>query len=275
MFLIVIIQIVCLCTIVFTVETGFQLYLLLIFPGVFLVFDYDDFYPKLLLSLFAVIAIIYCELFGFSKPFFEITTEQNRFLYRSTLIVMILELLLVNYLFTRNVKRREADFKIQANTDPLTGIYNRRFFNLALKQHIEYSNRYERSFSLILIDFDFFKKVNDEYGHQIGDKLLVESTRLLSQYCRFNDLISRVGGEEFMIILPESELQSAQRTSNKLRETFEQYKFATKDGHETQITISVGVVQWRPDDDAEKLVERADKALYSAKQNGRNRVEVG
>lgn len=275
MFLLVIIQIVCLCTFIFTLETGFQLYLLLVFPGVFLVFEYDDALPKILLSVAAALAIVYCEIFGFSKPLFDLTSEQNRFLFRTTLLVMVFELLLVNYLFTRNVKRRETEFKIQANTDPLTGMYNRRFFNLALKKQIEFSNRYGRPFSLILIDFDFFKKINDEFGHQFGDKLLIESTRLLGQYCRFNDLISRVGGEEFMIILPESELEPAKQTSYKLRETFEQYPFFTKDGKEIQITISIGIVQWQPKETSEEIIERVDKALYSAKENGRNRVEIG
>ena len=164
-----------------------------------------------------------------------------------------------------------------ANLDGLTEINNHRFFQNFLDAEINRSIRNERTLSLLLADIDRFKKFNDTYGHQTGDFLLKEFSRVAKSVIREYDLIARYGGEEFVFVLPETGPEDAVAVAEKIRKTIEDHTF--DDGNSTyHVTISIGVASARASvDDFKKddFIALADEALYEAKNSGRNRVAMG
>ncbi|MFA5523247.1 MAG: GGDEF domain-containing protein [Tissierellales bacterium] len=153
--------------------------------------------------------------------------------------------------------------------DPLTMAYNRKYFTEAISHEIERAKRSNKPFSLIMLDIDFFKKVNDTYGHSVGDNVLKELVSLLQDKTRKYDLVSRIGGEEFTIILPNTTIDLAYTLGERLRITVEEHDFIEDD----KITISLGVTQYKDEDTLDLILKRVDDALYMAKNNGRNRCE--
>jgi diguanylate cyclase (GGDEF)-like protein len=158
----------------------------------------------------------------------------------------------------------------QARIDYLTGIYNRRMFDNLMTAEIARSCRYNSSLSLIMMDIDYFKRVNDTLGHAAGDHVLQKIAELISGRIRGHDIFSRWGGEEFVIMTPKNSASGAAELAEILREVVEQYDF----GNKLKITISFGVTQYCSGEQPEEFTGRADTALYQAKRNGRNRVEV-
>ncbi len=151
-------------------------------------------------------------------------------------------------------------------TDPLTKVKNRRFYETTIKEEINRAKRHSVPLSAIMFDIDHFKEVNDKYGHDVGDEILISYSKLIASLIRKEDKLCRVGGEEFMIILPYLKLKNATELAEKLRKTVEQSKEVTP------ITISFGVVQYIQGETKEQLYKRLDDALYRAKEEGRNRV---
>ena len=154
-------------------------------------------------------------------------------------------------------------------TDSLTNIHNRRFFKQKIEEELARSQRYTEPLSLIIFDIDHFKKINDKYGHNVGDEVLIEYTKLISSKLRANDTFCRIGGEEFILILPHTKKDDSQLLAEKLREGIEKCKKVVP------ITVSFGVVEYIDGEDTESIFKRADKALYKAKDSGRNMVVVG
>jgi diguanylate cyclase (GGDEF)-like protein len=161
-----------------------------------------------------------------------------------------------------------------AITDPLTGVYNRRgFFNLA-RHILEHGQRYKHSISVIMIDIDFFKNVNDQFGHDAGDIVLQTVTQRCRKVLRETDLICRYGGEEFTILLSEGDLASAYTVASRLYSTITETPFETEAGP-VRVTVSMGMATSNEEcDSLEKLLKCADQALYLAKDYGRNQVQV-
>lgn len=157
-----------------------------------------------------------------------------------------------------------------ARTDVLTGLPNRRGAEQYLRQQAAAVKRYDRSVSLILGDIDRFKRVNDTHGHDAGDRALIQTAQLLEDHARESDVVARWGGEEFLIIAPNTRRAEAASLAQRLRKSIDAHTFETI-GH---ITISMGVAQHRRMDDPAETVKRADTAMYAAKNAGRNRVEV-
>ena len=151
-------------------------------------------------------------------------------------------------------------------TDALTKIKNRHFFQERIKSEMARSNRYNYTFSIIMIDIDFFKKVNDEHGHDVGDRILIEYTKLIASILRDSDKFCRVGGEEFIVILPHTATEPAMIIAEKLRKAVENYKKVLP------ITISCGVTEYVVNEHVDFLLKRVDNALYEAKDSGRNMV---
>lgn len=154
-------------------------------------------------------------------------------------------------------------------TDALTGIGNRRYFHNKIEEEIQRAKRYKHSLSLIMFDIDFFKEVNDKHGHGVGDEVLVEYTKLVNSLLRDSDIFCRVGGEEFVVIIPHASRDEAQQIAEKLRIEIEKYKKVVP------ITMSFGVVEYILGEDASFIFKRVDDALYKAKESGRNIVVVG
>lgn len=157
-----------------------------------------------------------------------------------------------------------------ASTDMLTGHFNRTKIEDLLRSEIERAERYGTFFSVILMDIDHFKKVNDEYGHPIGDIILQEFSLLLNETLRKADSVGRWGGEEFLIILPETDAEGAKEVAEHLRKRIEKFEF-TAVKHKTS---SFGITQYQKGSDIQSLVNKADVALYNAKNKGRNQVSV-
>ena len=169
------------------------------------------------------------------------------------------------------LQRANKLLKIQATTDMLTGICNRLKFCDFMRHEMEESRRYRHPLSLIMFDIDYFKQINDVYGHKAGDDFLREVTQLVSENIRDADILARWGGEEFMILSPHNELKSTRLTADKLRTLIAKHRYRCCPG---RVTCSFGVVQFRDADTVESFTERADNAMYRAKFGGRNRVEV-
>lgn len=159
-------------------------------------------------------------------------------------------------------------------TDPLTGLYNRRHFEDNLEREFLRAKRYGNDLSFAIIDVDYFKKVNDNFGHSFGDYVLKEIAYLLNQTFRKTDLVFRYGGEEFAVIITETSKEKAIIPLERLRQNIANYPFDFEN-RKINITVSIGVADVSEEvEDAQKLFEDADKALYVAKNNGRNRVQT-
>ncbi|HUR37666.1 MAG TPA: sensor domain-containing diguanylate cyclase [Terriglobales bacterium] len=157
-----------------------------------------------------------------------------------------------------------------AYLDGLTGIFNRRFFEMRIVEELERAVRYKADLSVIMLDIDNFKKLNDEFGHLLGDEVLRQVSSILQQHLRKGDVVCRFGGEEFAIVLPQANNESAMEVADKLRRTIEAYHFP---GVPRPVTVSAGTAQF-PEfgETRDEIVSAADAALYTAKQAGRNCV---
>ncbi len=180
----------------------------------------------------------------------------------------------------KSLKDANSAIKILSITDNLTKFYNREYLTRKLPEEIARERRYGDSLSLIFCDIDHFKKINDTYGHQTGDEVLIGVANCLSKSIRTDiDWIGRYGGEEFIIVLPETPLDGAARLAERLRKVVADHKITT-DGNDISITSSFGVTGFNSETldtkiSAEKIIGAADKYLYQAKETGRNKVISG
>lgn len=159
-------------------------------------------------------------------------------------------------------------------TDGLTKLYNSRHFYSQLKHEIDRSNRYGHPLSLLLLDIDRFKAYNDTYGHLEGDKVLIKMGDTVRSCLRKMDSAYRYGGEEFTVILPETVGEEAETVGHRIRTAVQAEPFVPAGGEPITVTISIGVTQYRQNEEISSFVQRADKAMYVSKNSGRNRVSV-
>ncbi|HKM37960.1 MAG TPA: GGDEF domain-containing protein [Thiopseudomonas sp.] len=174
-------------------------------------------------------------------------------------------------------ERLQIDLKIQANHDPLTGALNRRACSLLCEKSMAHARRHTLPLSILMMDLDEFKKVNDQLGHDLGDKVLCRFVSVAHEMQREEDIFCRFGGEEFLALLPNTSAQAALSAANRLRNAFEinSALIETKKSHQPfALTVSIGIAELQADEDFESLLRRADTALYLAKDNGRNRCEI-
>lgn len=168
------------------------------------------------------------------------------------------------------IKEMEDKLKKLSVTDQLTGIYNRVKFHEALTEEIKRYRRYEASLSIIMLDIDHFKSVNDTHGHDVGDIVLVRLVKLVKDYIRETDIFSRWGGEEFIILLPHTTIVNAAKLAERIRIRITEEVFDTAGA----ITCSFGVAEFNANDSDETFTKRVDNALYKSKHDGRNRVTI-
>jgi two-component system cell cycle response regulator len=160
-------------------------------------------------------------------------------------------------------------------TDPLTGLYNRRYMHTHLAHLVEHSNNRGKPLALISMDVDHFKAINDTYGHDAGDRVLQELAERIRRNTRNVDMCCRVGGEEFIVVLPNSDMELTRRVAERLRRTMagRPFPISSNDSQGIPVTVSLGLAVLNgPGDMVEDLLKRADMALYEAKRQGRNRV---
>ena len=172
-----------------------------------------------------------------------------------------------------SVRRAEYRLARQAATDPLTGLSNRRNLLSRAEQLQERAHRLGLPISLIIADIDHFKRINDQIGHDAGDKVLVHIGMLLSRTCRSQDIVARWGGEEFLILLPSTNAEAARVLAERIRKTVAAQPLLYK---KTSMTpeLSLGVAELRPEETIGRAIARADQALYQSKENGRNQVTM-
>ncbi len=171
-----------------------------------------------------------------------------------------------------HLKENFAKVSDMANRDGLTGLYNARFFQEALEREVEKTKRTGRPLTLIIFDADRFKRVNDRYGHPVGDHILQQISRLALSVLRGYDVLARYGGEEFIAMLTDTTGAQGIILGERLRKMIEQRPYVTDDGDAIKATVSLGVAQARAPYEKKELITQADQALYRAKETGRNRV---
>ncbi|HNX81405.1 MAG TPA: GGDEF domain-containing protein [Candidatus Omnitrophota bacterium] len=178
--------------------------------------------------------------------------------------------------FMLGIKRVLLYQRIQelAITDSLTGTFSRRYYLERFSEELERSKRFNFKFAFLMVDIDRFKDCNDKYGHLVGDAILKEVAKVIKDNIRLIDSVGRYGGEEFLIILTETDLNGARFAAERIRQAMEMKRIRVYD-EELRVTISIGISVFPDDaDDMTHLIEKADRALYRAKQTGRNRVCV-
>lgn len=208
-----------------------------------------------------------------------IVTKISKLQYFQRLAIFIIMATLIGEAFfifmplVRRIKNYAAELKRIAMTDLLTSVGNRRFLTIRGEQEIRRCRRMGKPLCLALLDLDHFKKINDNYGHQAGDYILQEFTHLAIKAIRGEDVIARIGGEEFAVLLPHTDLDGALKVTERIRKFVEQATLRTEKGHVIKMTVSIGLaeVDVRQDELDRAMVE-ADMALYEAKKKGRNRI---
>ena len=171
------------------------------------------------------------------------------------------------------LEQRKESVEALLDRDELTGGGNRRYLTHMLEQETSRADRSSAKFCLAMLDLDFFKRVNDTYGHQAGDKVLITFAQVAQEGLRRNDYFGRYGGEEFMLIMSDTELAGAKVKAERLRANVGKTRFPEIDPKLVQ-TVSVGIAEFQRGESIEQIEQRADRALYKAKSNGRNRVEI-
>lgn len=186
--------------------------------------------------------------------------------------VLLLYPLVTGYLFSLGshvLAKYISRLQEESIRDYLTGLYNHRYFRRELTRRVDEAQRYEKTFCVVLFDLDHFNRINDEYGHQVGDDVLEEFANLLKNLTRSADLVFRYGGEEFALVLPETGHEDAHALAERIREAVAKHDFEI----DRQVTVSGGVAEYPSDsNDGYDLIQVVDERLYEAKGGGRNRV---
>lgn len=196
---------------------------------------------------------------------------QNKLLQKDKALLETLVKERTDELENLNIKLQEQlDYtNYVASHDKLTSLYNRYMFDESLEKEINRAKRYAHPLSFIIIDLDYFKDINDTYGHQIGDKILIELAKILLENIRDIDIAARWGGEEFVIILPDTDKEQVLSLAEKLRKIIQEHTFEKN----IALTCSFGVTTFHESDTNDAIFARMDKALYHAKESGRNNVK--
>ena len=179
----------------------------------------------------------------------------------------------INHTLEEKIKERTEQLFIEAKTDYLTALSNRRAILTQLENEVEKFKRYQRPCSVLMLDVDFFKNINDTYGHQVGDDILILIAKSISSTCRAADHTGRYGGEEFLVVLPETPNHEALDLAERIRKNISELEGNVK----SPLTVSIGIasLSMQNDVDLHTLIKQADDAVYKAKELGRNRVVSG
>ena len=197
------------------------------------------------------------------------TNIKQQYFYKDEIGEMIAQFFVMKEKIEKDQKRLEE----LATTDPLTQIYNRRAFFEVANSFFNFVKREHSPLAILMLDIDFFKKINDTYGHQAGDMILKHLVQCTQSMLRESDILARYGGEEFIVLLPDTNAQQAILVAQKIRKKIEKTPYNHK-GEDIYITISIGLSVYQEGDNSlSDIIQKADEALYKAKENGRNRVQ--
>jgi diguanylate cyclase (GGDEF)-like protein len=231
---------------------------------------------KITLMMFAVEVLIMLGFYGF-----EVQLPDWKIALADASLLAVVVAVIAYFVFIRPKERQiqsimaaleeaRLDAETLARFDALTGVLSRRALLDALNTEVERAKRYGSALACLMLDLDHFKRINDTYGHQFGDEVLRRIAGAISEHCRPNDHLGRYGGEEFLIILPETGIDGATRFAERVRSTVAETSLNRKD---ERMTLSIGVAEWRNGNDSKRrLIFQADRALLEAKAAGRNRI---
>lgn len=264
-----------LSTQIFTNASGFHYYYLLLPSCLFLMFDDKEKYEKLLLMVLGLTLFFLCENYNNVAPLVSISATAEKVIFSSTILVVMLEIYLVTYIFSSAITRNEQLLQKMATKDWLTGLNNRGMFVEIAQKLIKHALRYDKPLSVLMLDIDYFKKINDTHGHIAGDRVLKQIAQTLQTGIRASDTLARFGGEEFVIILPETTSSNAFEFAQSLRKLIENITIVMENKETILCTVSIGVAQIEAKiDNLDELIRSADIALYKAKKSGRNKVSL-
>ena len=173
----------------------------------------------------------------------------------------------------KELEKTKNELEKLASKDFLTNIYNRRSFENIGQKLLEKVKKYNQVLSMIIFDIDYYKEINDTYGHLIGDKILISLVNIVNKLIEEKDVFVRFGGDEFILLLPNTDLEKAKSLGNKIIELITKTEFDFEN-LKIKITVSMGIAEYNEDEDLNKFIDRVDKLLYKAKTNGRNRIEI-
>jgi diguanylate cyclase (GGDEF)-like protein len=253
-------------------DSGFHYYLLMFIPALFLSMRVKS-------AVFALIALwsyyvgLYVLMWAI-EPMQPIDPGALLAVNLFNLTVVFTMFSYLSFFYLSMVTSANRKLRKLATTDPLTRLFNRRHMTHLARKEVSKFERSGHPISFIILDIDHFKLINDQYGHEAGDYVLQEVSRVIREQLRTQDLIARWGGEEFLVILPDTTLQDALAGAERIRNGLMDHDWRTPDGQTVELTISAGVSEYRADDDFNSAINRADHALLRGKEGGRNRVEL-
>ncbi len=260
----------------FPYDTGFNIYYFMVPMSAFIIMRYSNRiqrYFAVIFSFLALILYLLSEILPFDYYMYETSDQINR-IFRGISILSILMPMI--YIFTMIARRDfivSNELKELASKDSLTQIYNRRILYKVGNDEFVKARNHSYFFTIVLLDIDFFKNVNDKYGHPVGDVLLKELTELITNNIRKTDIFARYGGEEFAILLGNTNHDEGYAIAEKLLSIIKNHVFVI-DGNQMSITVSMGLTQYTHDFDTfDEMMKTADNALYAAKENGRDQIQ--
>jgi diguanylate cyclase (GGDEF)-like protein len=257
---------------------GFQLYLLFTVAVLFfcppLNIKAKGLYSALLCLIFLGLGLLTDSIL----PFVPLSKSVQAFIENLNILILFSTIITMSYSYSKyanlsveKLRVTYSSLKKLASTDPLTSLPNRRAMSNLLDTEINRFTRNKKTFVLILCDIDNFKAINDCYGHDCGDYVLTELSSLMSSHLRRQDIVARWGGEEFLILLPESDLKAGQIVAEKLRNEISNTTFHYE-GNNIKITMTFGISLYDHVEETKDVIRRADMALYAGKSNGKNRI---
>ncbi|MBI9012090.1 MAG: GGDEF domain-containing protein [Clostridiales bacterium] len=259
----------------FPVTTGYNLFYYMVPIAAFLTIDVHKTWERYLAFSLSVIATLFflgSVVYSMDIYLYVLDPEIETLIHTLTIISTILPATFIFYRYTIDLSMKQNELRHLANTDALTQVTNRRVLFEQGKKEVMLAYKYAHEFTLIQLDIDHFKFINDSFGHPVGDEILIQLTQVIRQHIRKEDTFSRHGGEEFAIIIRKTTWESGMEVAEKLRSVVENEAFIVGD-IEVKITISIGVTQYtREYSTFDEMMRVSDKALYKAKNKGRNCV---
>ncbi|WP_372867927.1 GGDEF domain-containing protein [Pseudomonas sp.] len=252
-------------------DSGFHYYLLMFIPALFLSMPLRGALAALV-SLWGFYVVLDVVMWT-GEPLQPISRDALLAVHLFNLSVVFAMFSYLSFFYLKIVSSAQRKLRKMAATDPLTGLLNRRHIIDLAERELARFQRNLHPIGLLLLDIDHFKSINDNHGHEIGDKVLVDVANCIKAVLRNHDLIARWGGEEFLAVLPDTNLEQARASAERVRQALMQQRWCF-DGKTVALTISVGVSEFQEGDELKSAINRADKALYRCKDDGRNRVEV-
>ena len=253
-------------------ESGFHYFLLMFIPALFVSMALRT-AVIFLVALWSYYITLYLVMWVI-EPLQPIAPGALLAVYLFNLSVVFAMFSYLSFFYLTMVTTANRKLRRMATTDSLTGLFNRRHMTYLAEKELARFRRTGRPVAFLVLDIDHFKAINDRHGHEIGDRVLIEVANIIEAQLRIQDLISRWGGEEFLAVLPDTSLNSAQASAERVRKALLAHDWLATTDEPIDLSISAGVSEFRRGDNLNSAISRADRALYRSKEGGRNRVEL-